>query len=430
MKGNSYVPFMLRRGDGSTLSLDFTAMGDTLDSRFTFTRSSTTSTYINSSGLVATAGTNVPRFDYNPTTLTARGLLIEGSATNLIYWSESFDTTGAPINWNWSAVNVTRGTVTTTAPSGSSATVVKIQETTATGLHAPLIVYSSLTSSVYTVSLFAKAVERQYLSLFDNGGSAANAMFNLSGNGTVVSESTAGIATITPYPNGWYRITMRTPTLTNMNVQFRLSTDGTTTSYAGTLNSGVYIWGAQLEAGSGASSYISTGASQVTRAADTCIAASTGFSSWFTGGTTGTFYADWFGGVRGITSTVRSVLSTSDVTARHLHLQQTAAAGNLKVADFGAANSVTTSNSITSGARTKGAFSFSGSTVNLTLNGGTVATSSSIAFSTAPTYLVLGGTSTNGSTITDATVLLNGSIRAIKYWPSVLPTATLQSLTT
>jgi len=435
MKGNAYVPFMLRRGDGSTLSLDFTAMGGTLDSRFTFTRS-TTATFINSSGYVESIGaaaSNDPtkaRFDYNPTTLTARGLLIEGSATNLIYWSESFDTTGAAINWNWSAVNVTRGTVTTTAPSGSSATVVKIQETTATGLHAPLIVYSTLTSSVYTVSLFAKAVERQYLSLFDNGGSAANAMFNLSGNGTVVSESTAGIATITPYPNGWYRITMRTPTLTNMNVQFRLSTDGTTTSYAGTLNSGVYIWGAQLEAGSGASSYISTGASQVTRAADTCIAASTGFSSWFTGGTTGTFYADWFGGVRGITSTVRTVISTSDVTARHLHLQQTAAAGNLKVADFGAANVVTTSNSLTSGARTKGAFSFSGSTVNLTLNGGTVATSSSIAFSTAPTYLVLGGTSTDGSTITDATVLLNGSIRAIKYWPSVLPTATLQSLTT
>jgi hypothetical protein len=190
------------------------------------------------------------------------------------------------------------------------------------------------------------------------------------------------------------------------------------------------MWGFQLETGSSASSYIPTTTSSVQRTADTCIASSTGFSSWFTGGTTGTFYADWFGGVRGITSTVRTVLSTSDVTGRHLHLQQTAAAGNLKVADFGASNSVTTSNSITSGARTKGAFSFSGSTVNLTLNGGTVATSSSIAFSTAPTYLVLGGTSTDGSTITDATVLLNGSIRAIKYWPSVLPTATLQSLTT
>jgi hypothetical protein len=42
---------------------------------------------------------------------------------------------------------------------------------------------------------------------------------------------------------------------------------------------------------------------------------------------------------------------------------------------------------------------------------------------------VLGGTSTDGSTITDATVLLNGSIRAIKYWPSVLPPTVLQSLT-
>ena len=271
-------------GDGSTLSLDFTL--GVLDPRFTFTRS-TTATYINSSGYITTmaaASTNDPtkaRFDYDPTTLTARGLLIEGSATNLLYWSESFDTTGAAINWNWSSLNVTRGTVTTTAPSGASATVVKIQETTATGLHAPLIVYSSLTSSVYTVSLFAKAVERQYLSLFDNGGSSASAMFNLSGNGTVVSESTAGIATIKPYPNGWYRITMRTPTLTNINLQFRLSTDGTTTSYAGTLNSGVYIWGAQMEAGSGASSYIPTGASQVARASDSCVMTGTNFSSWY-----------------------------------------------------------------------------------------------------------------------------------------------------
>lgn len=429
---------------GDTIGITFVAAGSTINPRLgpgvssamtctmtisqpQFNAGNVFQSYLANSSTSASAQN--ARFDYDPTTLEPRGLMIEGAATNLIYWSETFDTSGASINWNWSSLNVTRGTATTTPPTGSSATVIKIQETTATGVHAPLIVYSTLTSSAYTVSLFAKAVERQYLQLFDNGGSSANAMFNLSGSGTVVSESTTGIATITPYPNGWYRITMRTPTLTNMNIQFRLSTDGTTTSYAGTLNSGCYIWGAQLETGTAASSYIPTGSSTVQRTADTCIASSTGFSSWFTGGTAGTFYADWYGGVRGITSTVRSVLSTSDVTASHLHLQQTAAAGNLKVADFNANNTVTTSNSITSGARTKGAFSFSGGTVNLTLNGGTVATSSSLVFSTAPTWLVLGGTSTNGSTVTDATVLLNGSIRAIKYWPSVIANPTLQSLT-
>jgi hypothetical protein len=411
MKGNAYVPFMLRRGDGSTLSLDFTAMGDTLDSRFTFTRSSTTSTYINSSGLVATAGTNVPRFDYDPTTLTSRGLLIEGSAINIATYSNDFsnaiwtlDTSGGTLP----AVS----TVSQTGPDGAS-TVTRITFNKTGGVFSRIRqTLSGTASQPYTMSVWMKANTA-------NGGASTQNV------GLRIGADSAGFnCSVT---TTWKRF-QYTYTLSGTDAAAQIMLWDNIIGNDETAD--VLVYGCQIELGSGASSYIPTGASTVQRTADTCIAASTGFSSWFTGGTTGTFYADWFGGVRSITSTVRTVLSTSDVTGRHLHLQQTAAAGNLKVADFGAANSVTTSNSITSGARTKGAFSFSGNTVNLTLNGGTVATSSSIAFSTAPTYLVLGGTSTNGSTITDATVLLNGSIRAIKYWPSVLPTATLQSLTT
>jgi hypothetical protein len=555
MKGNAYVPFMLRRGDGSTLSLDFTAMGGTLDSRFTFTRS-TNATFINSQGYVQYAAANeflntawitsttptgwgiafgtgtttwnnngtvtmntgtsstrpminassmtvaigiphtfgyrvvsvsgsptvgdvihstvagetyaingvtqssstvvvagdivsctftptaspvpprmgpgvqggmtntsmtitqpqmnrgttlqqylansstsagnfnTPRFDYDATTLTPRGLLIEGSATNLLNWSESFASSGGTNN-NWTDTSISRTTGQTDPANGTTA----IRFTASAG-NATVISSAAIgTSAQRTFSIWLRRVT-----------GTGNIQFTTD-NGT--TWTTQAIT------SSWVRYTFPATTAAQ-RVGIRIVTSA----------DAIEMWGAMLEDGSSSSSYIPTGASQVQRTADTCIAASTGFSSWFTGGTSGTFYADWYGGVRGITSTVRTVLSTSDVTGRHLHLQQTAAAGNLKVADFGAANSVTTSNSITSGARTKGAFSFSGSTVNLTLNGDTVATSSSIAFSTAPTYLVLGGTSTNGSTITDATVLLNGSIRAIKYWPSVLPTATLQSLTT
>ena len=92
---------LISLGDGSTLSLDFTAMRS-LDSRFTFTRSSTTATFVNSSGLIATAGTDVPRFDYNPTTLAPLGLLIEGTATNLAYRSNTLNSTGTS---EWSGVN-------------------------------------------------------------------------------------------------------------------------------------------------------------------------------------------------------------------------------------------------------------------------------------------------------------------------------------
>ena len=157
----------------------------------------------------------------------------------------------------------------------------------------------------------------------------------------------------------------------------------------------------------------------------------------FTGGTTGTFFVDWHGGVRGITSTVRSVISTDDSATKHLHLQQVSAAGALRVGDRDTVpNYVTTANSLTSGARTKGAFSFaypgSGttSTVNVSLNGGTVATSSSLAFSVAPTFLVLGAVSTDGSALSDTTTLLNGSIRQIKYYPTALTSAQLIAMTT
>ena len=437
MKGNAYVPFMLRRGDGSTLSLDFTAMGGTLDTRFTFTRSSTTATYINSSGYVTSAAINAPRFDYDPTTLTARGMLIEGAATNLTRYSEEMNQVSGFSYWYAANFNTPSKSGSPTDPfNGTNAW--KLIAASGAGFHGWRQLYT-FTAAAHTISFWAKAAEYDRVLLSDLTSGQGGCTFVLSGSGTatvVVGTVTPTNPTIVPYPNGWYRcsVTMVMPA-SSIGIALAGFPVGATTgafgaSYTADGTSGVWITGVQTELGTAASSYIPTTTSTVQRTADTCIASSTGFSSWFTGGTSGTFYADWYGGVRGITSTVRTVLSTSDVSARHLHLQQTAAAGNLKVADFGAANVVTTSNSITSGARTKGAFSFSGGTVNLTLNGGTVATSSSLAFSTAPTWLVVGGTSTDGSTITDGTVVLNGSIRAIKYWPSVLPTATLQSLTT
>ena len=65
-----------------SLLLQF-AGAETLDSRVTFTRT-TTATRTNSSGVIESVAINGPRFDYNPTTLAPLGLLIEEQRTNLL----------------------------------------------------------------------------------------------------------------------------------------------------------------------------------------------------------------------------------------------------------------------------------------------------------------------------------------------------------
>jgi len=64
------------------LALDFTTAS--LDPRVTFARSGNTATVTNSVGVIAAINADLPRFDYNPTTLACKGLLIEEARTNLL----------------------------------------------------------------------------------------------------------------------------------------------------------------------------------------------------------------------------------------------------------------------------------------------------------------------------------------------------------
>jgi hypothetical protein len=65
-------------------------------------------------------------------------------------------------------------------------------------------------------------------------------------------------------------------------------------TYTGDGYSGIYIWGAQLEAGAFPTSYVKTVASQVTRSADSASMVGANFSSWYRADV-GTLYAE--GGV-------------------------------------------------------------------------------------------------------------------------------------
>jgi len=282
-------------GDGSTLSLDFTT--GVLDSRLTFTRS-TTATYINSSGYVTSAAINAPRFDYSLTTIgEPRGLLIEGQIANACLNSQAL-TTG------WLNVNMITPTNPAIAdPFGGTSATWKLVAASGTAIHTWRHSVITLTAAAYTFSFWAKAVEYDRVIIADPGTGIGACTFLLTGNGTAtVVGGTATNPQITPYPFGWYRcsVTMTTSATTYAFGIAGYPATGATidnygATYTGTGTEGVYATGLQIELGSGASSYIPTGASQVTRNADDCTITGTNFSSWYNPNE-GSTLIQWTGG--------------------------------------------------------------------------------------------------------------------------------------
>jgi hypothetical protein len=78
-------------------------------------------TFIGSNGLLQTASTNVARFDFDPVSLTRRGLLFEGQATNLVRDSENFEGLGWVIAQN--LISLARTTYTGLLPNGNTGTI-------------------------------------------------------------------------------------------------------------------------------------------------------------------------------------------------------------------------------------------------------------------------------------------------------------------
>ena len=255
--------------------------------------------YANTSSGASPSERHDARFDYDPTTIgSPRGLLIESAATNICTYSGDLTQSGAG-HWSVRTALITTSWTGFTAPDGT-ATAVKIIPDTSSSRHT---IESSSTAVVsgttYTASAFVKADGYSVASIVIAGGQTRR-NFTLSGSGTVGSQfGVTNTATITPVgSNGWYRITMTwTANATGgaglwIGVPQNATTD-VVSSWSGNGTSAIQAWGAQLEEGSGASSYIPTGASQGSRSADECLMDSTNFAigSWYTAAQ-GTFYTD------------------------------------------------------------------------------------------------------------------------------------------
>jgi hypothetical protein len=268
---------------------------------------------------------SAPRFDHDPTTGESLGLLVEEQRTNLLLRSEEFN------DASWTQVflseNVTANSIA--APNGLLVAdrVATINATAEFGVGQSATVTANIPT---TISIFAKAAASNFVYVRYYGGNTNlfyTIIVNLSTG--IVTNTRTGLSTtavshsVIALPNGWYRISCTATH--NSTTQFLIAGPCLTGTQAigatfgevptaGTGNESIYLYGAQLETGAFATSYIPTTTSAVTRSADLASITGTAFSGWYRQdeGTMSIEYRD-----RGVSGTNRTPYALSDGTGNN-----------------------------------------------------------------------------------------------------------------
>jgi hypothetical protein len=380
---------------------------------------STASTYIPTTASLSGA----PRFDYDPVTLQPKGLLIEEARTNLFTYSEQFD------NATWTKTNTTITADATTAPGGTTTADKLVSAASTTQQNASRSTPPTVVSgTTYCASVFVQAAGANYCQLlFGAAGFTTSLFANFDLSLGVVGTKTAATSGIDAVGNGFYRVwatAVATASTTTQAGAIYLQTGASNTAaqpFVGDGTSGLFVWGAQLEAGAFPTSYIPTVASQVTRAADVASMTGTNFSSWYNQ-TEGTFVA------QGVSAPVNNILqhvyTVSDGASANTMFTRRTTSGVIATAmvtasvsqgDIGNA-------AVAASAQYKTAYTYKVNDLAISTNGSAVLTDT---LATLPTLsrILLGANSANVTTI-------NGHISRITYYNTRLTDAQLQTLST
>jgi hypothetical protein len=341
--------------------------------------------------------TGDPATAYIPTTTSTvsvnttepRGLLIEGQTVNYLPFSNTLQ------GGNWfTGGNAAGGTVTVTNPytatnPANDSTCTRLQFAVADGGGSPRLYYITSQTSPYTMSLWMKS------------NTSGNHTLSLYQNDTWVNF------TVTPT---WQRF-QTTRTSGSALVGFFMLGNNSTS-----LTPDILVYGAQLELGSGASSYIPTGASGVTRTLDTCYMSD--ISSWFNQ-SEGTAISNLtYNGSATDNSGIELSVGTGSSATNRIGIRK-------GYVDYysGGVNSAEMYPTVTSGNVRIGT-AYSLNDFAMCSNGGTMRTDGSGAVPVGLNTLKL--YADNGT----SSLVLNGLIKSIKYFPTRLSNAQLQTLTT
>jgi len=371
--------------------------------RFTVARAGT-KWVLGANGLLTEVQANVPAFEYNADG-TYRGLLVEPAGTNLFLQSQTISVSP------WSQVIAGAGvapviTATAgTAPNGTN-TGTRIQlNAGGVTINDRSIWRQAVTivnATTYTCSIWVRAT---------SAGVVGNTV-------RIAFEGTSPIATTThTLTLGWQRISV-TGLSNTTSGQILIECRGTVTGQTADL----LAWGAQLETGSVATSYIPTVASTANRVADSVTL--TGASSLI-GQTEGTLYAEVE--ARKFTSTGdRRVLNirVDGSNVINLSVASTSGAYNFDIINGGASQVAITSSAIV-GTIDRLAAVYKVNDFALYINGTLIGTDASGTVPNVTTGTIGLGIRGDGA----ASTQLNGWIRSAVLFTTRLPNATLASLT-
>jgi hypothetical protein len=419
---------LLNAGSGAaiarpTFSRDFAGektLNNGTGPAITFTRASG-ATYFDADGVLQTAANDAPRFDHDPATGASRGLLIEEARTNSATYSEDFSNAA----WVKTGGRVVITTNQIVAPDGNL--TADFAEANGGASNSRLIQQTDVASSAgKTLSVFAKAGTASFLQLLFGTDTAPWANFDLSA-GAVGSTGTVLSATITPVGNGWYRCQVATSSTTATNATFALVSSSTAArASSNTLSTGLYVWGAQLEAGAFPTSYIPTTTAAATRAADSAIV--TPISSFYNQAEVTLFVENTFSAM---SSSSFAVAFDNDTvggggSGNELRLWKWENNDNLYASITDSDNLVAqagTTTPVTTSTVCKYGLAMAVNNFAASFFGSAAATDTNCAMPTVSHLRI-------GQGVVLGTRFLNGHIRKVACWPKRLSNTLLQQLTT
>jgi hypothetical protein len=324
----------------------------------------------------------------------------------LLTYSEQFD------NVIWGNSSAAIASNQDVAPNGTT-TADRITPVVATAVHSNYQGFTA-TAAAWTISRYVKSDGGRWCGLTVSSGAQADGAFFDVIDGVVGTVAAGTTATIQDVGNGWYRCSM-TKTLsaaTRYNQFECYSSDNQAVSWESDGTQKFFIWGAQVELGAFATSYIPTTNNPlgVTRAADQISILTSAFPYSATAGT-----SVFAGDVLAVNLSSQRVLQTSG-SGRLIYI------GGNQISIFDGTTVLPASGGIVVNTAFKAATAYGvADGMGASFNAGTVATDAFDGGMTSGTLYLGSDNAVAG--------FLNGHIKRLAYYASRKDNSTLQSLT-